>query len=233
MTRLWDVRDFDVAATSGKRPPWVWMLLGTSAMACALAAYPLQQAVTEWDQAKSRLTSATRKAQQQAIDQPNFMAQRNTQAAQDKAKAALAIQQYAQVSWDGIFDSLEMAAEAVNGGVSLLSLTPTKIQGDLTQIRVTAVASQVPTMLRYLDVLKHDPRVMQADLVSQHPEDKAGPNIVRFRVDASLNPRVPRPPKMAAQSALDAKDGAGPGESAKPSSTEKASLPPVSREARR
>lgn len=201
MSRLWSDEAFNVAPYSSRRPSWVWGMLVASSLGLVLALWPMQAALDGRELARSRLLAAQRAAQQDATELRTRVAQSQSHVAQERAKYRLAVEQAIQVSWDGIFDTLEWAAQSVNARVSIISLTPTKVQGDTTQIRITALATEVPALLHYLEVLKHDPRVIQADLVSQHPEERAGPKVVRFRIDATLNTRMPRPARPAASSA--------------------------------
>lgn len=194
-----DPTRLNLARPNRRHPPISWVLLALGALLCALSVYHLQHSIKaldevsmrqrEFSQASKRRTESTRKAKLLENSPPML----------ERDKAQRQLQEFAHMSWDGLFDALEVAADVVRSGVSIVVLVPSKIQPSSIELTLTALASNPPVMLAYLKALKTDPRVMQVELTSQQPDEKSGPGVVRFQFNLVCDPKVvvahpPRPP---------------------------------------
>lgn len=178
------------APKAKRHPPLTWVILGASAIVCALCSYPLYYENELLAVVKSR------QAQMLVTIKKDMKALRLQEAEQSKVdasnreKAIAQLQELGVMSWDGIFDSLERATDVVHSGVSILSLAPVKVGGDSAHLNVTALAANMPILLAYLEAMKKDPRVVQIELTSQQPDEKSGPSVIRFHANVLLNPKI-------------------------------------------
>lgn len=181
---------FDIAPRAQRYTATAWRIFGIGLLflvACAgLLAYTLQ----ELQSARTAQTSARTEHQVLADAQRAAQARQNDPLVLEKVKAQHRLQQMIRMSWFGLFDALETAARDVRGGVSLLSLVPSPAQTDATQVRLTAVAANTPVMLKYLRLLRKDPRILSAELNSQQPDENVGPGVIRMQLTVLWNPQA-------------------------------------------
>lgn len=191
-----DSNKFNVAPGAKKHLPIAWVMLAVSALAFAVCLYPLTQELKHLSAAKTAQTVLTKTLHRDAAEQRKQMAELNNAAAIDREKISAQIQESVHMSWDGIFDALESAANTVHAGVSILSLAPTRVSGTATQLNISALAANTPIMLAYIEALKKDPRVSQVELSTQQPDEKVGATVLRFRLHVVLNPKISVPPPV-------------------------------------
>lgn len=203
MKQAFDPSLFNVASGANKRPPMAWLLLGASMVFLGACLYPLAHGLTRLQDARVSQAALSKAVQRQVAEQRKRSADRNNTASQEREKIRTQIQEFVHMSWDGIFDALEVAADTVHAGVSIISLAPAKVNGSATQLSITALAANLPIMLAYIEALKRDPRVSLVEISSQQPEEKVGPAVLRFRASVVLNPRITvlRPLRESAASA--------------------------------
>lgn len=201
---------FNVAAKPRQHPPVVWLALAVGVVLFAASWHQLEQ---RWDaqaQAQEQLRALKKMAKRANAAQPV-----NT-----PSKSEAQQQAWAHMAWDGVFDSIEVAAYAMRAGVSIISLAPSKVDPSTVEINLTAVASNAPVMLAYLSALQKDPRIQEANLVTQQPDDKTGPGALRFQLHIVVDPSVivehpPRPVLPPTPSGITAQ-GSIPAPNAKP-----------------
>ena len=201
-----DPNQFDVAPGAKKHLPIAWVMLAVSALAFIACLYPLAQELNRLSVAKSTQAALTKTMRRDAAEQRKQLAEQNNAAAIDREKIRAQIQESVHMSWDGIFDTLEVAANTVHAGVSILSLAPTRVSGTATQLNISALAANTPIMLAYIEALKKDPRVSLVELSTQQPDEKVGPAVLRFRLHVVLNPKISVP--LAVRDAASAPAGA-------------------------
>ena len=201
-----DAQRFNVAPGAARHLPLAWAMLAAGVVALGASLYPLTHELRLLSEAKATQAALAKSLQREAAEQRKRSGEQNNAAAQEREKIKAQIQEFVHMSWDGIFDALEVAADAVHAGVGIIALAPVKVNGTATQLNITALAANVPIMLAYIDVLKKDPRVSQVELSTQQPDEKVGPAVIRFRISVVLNPKitVPHPAREAASAAAPA-----------------------------
>jgi Tfp pilus assembly protein PilN len=190
MTHYLDIHQLNAAPRAQKHLPIVWLLLIIGAVAFVASLYPLIHELTRLSEAKSAQAALVKVMHREAAEKRKLLAEQSNTAAMERESVRAQIQESVHMSWDGIFDALEVAADTVHAGVSILSLAPTRVNGTATQLNISALAANTPIMLAYIEALKKDPRVLQAELATQQPDEKVGPTVLRFRVSAVLNPKI-------------------------------------------
>ena len=215
-----DASRFNVAPVATRHVPLAWVMLAGASLLFIASLFPLYRELDRLSTAKSAQSTLVKTMQREAAEQRKRLNEQNTAAAQEREKIKAQLQEFAHMSWDGIFDALEVAADTVHAGVSIISLAPAKVNGTATQLNLTALAANVPIMLAYINALQKDPRVSLVELSTQQPDEKVGPAVVRFRLSVVLNPKVqvPHPAREVASA---------PSSSPSPSSAEPGAMPPV------
>lgn len=190
MRRYLDPNQLNVAPGAARHLPLVWMLLAASATVLGLSLYPLWHELGLLNQVKAQQAALTLSMRKDAVAQRKQLADQGSSDALERDKIKAQLQESVHMSWDGIFDALEVAADTVHAGVSILSLAPARVHGTATQLNISALAANVPIMLAYIEALKRDPRVSQAEIITQQPDEKVGPAVIRFRLSVTLNPKI-------------------------------------------
>jgi len=186
-------RQFNIAPGAARHAPWVWLMLVTSAVFAAASFVPLMLELDALQNAKDAQSMLSRSIKRTADDERRRRSDQSSAFTADRSKELVQLKELAFMSWDGVFDALESAAQAVHSGVSITSLAPTTVQADAVRIKVTALATNVPIMLAYIETLKKDPRVVEVEVSTQQPDDKAGPGVIRFQASLLMNPAVDVP----------------------------------------
>lgn len=190
MTQFLDPQRLNLARSGRKHPPLAWVLLGSSALLCVLNLYPLHRSLQALDEVGAQQREFNKANKRQADTLRKEKLQNSSLPALERDKAQRQLQDFVHMSWDGIFDALEVAADTVRSGVSIVALVPSKVQPSSIELNITALASNTPIMLAYLRALKSDPRVLQVELATQQPDDKSGPGVVRFQFNVVCNPKI-------------------------------------------
>lgn len=185
-----DANQFNVAPGASRHPPMTWVMLAASAVVFGVCLYPLSHALGRLNDAKSAQAALIQAMRRDAAEQRKHLADQSNTAALEREKIKAQIQDSMRMSWDGVFDALEVAADTVHAGVSIISLAPAKVSASATQLNIAALAANVPIMLAYVDALKKDPRVSQVEITTQQPDEKVGPAVIRFRISVVLNPKI-------------------------------------------
>lgn len=206
---------FNVAHTSRRHPPLAWVLLGGSALLCLLSLYPLHRSLQALDEVGAQQREFNKASKSQTDTLRKQKLQNTSLPALERDKAQRQLQDFVHMSWDGIFDALEVATDAVRSGVSIVALVPSKVQPNSIELTITALASNTPIMLAYLKALKSDPRVLHVELATQQPDDKSGPGVMRFQFTVVCNPKISvahaaRPPLPAVQAPVLSPAATGP-----------------------
>lgn len=181
---------FDIAPRAPRYTATAWRTLVAGVLVLLVCAWPLARSLQKLQRAQEALTQVRAERQVQANTQRTAQARLGDPMMVEKIKAQQRLQQMVRMSWFGLFDALEAAAQEVRGGVSILSLVPSQTQADATQVRLTAVAANVPLMLEYIRVLRKDPRILAAELSSQQADDNVGPGVIRMQLNVLWNPQA-------------------------------------------
>lgn len=185
---------FDIAPEAPRYTAAAWRTLVAGLLVLLACAWPLARSLQELQRARGERSRAQSELQAQASAQRAARARLDDPVVVEKIKTQQRLQQMVRMSWFGLFDALETAAQEVRGGVSILSLIPSNTQAEAMQIRLTAVAVNAPLMLEYLRVLKKDPRIIAVELSSQQADDNAAPGVIRMQLNISWNPQALAPP---------------------------------------
>lgn len=172
----------DIAPKAQRYTPGAWRFLAVCAFFFALCTVPL---VFNWQRLQHVISGRNAMQEEllaQTVASRSAAARQAEPATVQRVKAQERLQQMIRMSWFGLFDALETAAQDVRGGVSLLSLTPAATQGDSTQVRLTAIAASAPLMLQYIRGLRRDPRIVSVEITSHQPDDQAGPGVLRTQL---------------------------------------------------
>lgn len=188
-----DLNALNVAPGAQRHLPMAWVMLAVGAVALGASLYPLTHELNRLNSAKTAQASMVKTLRREAVEQRKQMAEQTNTAAIEREKIRSQIQESVQMSWDGIFDALETAADTVHAGVSIISLAPTRVNGTSTHLNIAALAANAPIMLAYIEALKKDPRVLQVELSTQQPDEKVGSAVLRFRISVVLNPKISLP----------------------------------------
>lgn len=206
--RMFRPDPFDLAPGAGRHPPAAWLALGAGLVFAAICAVPL---VTTLD--------ARTRAEQEGIDRVRASrlrtdaeaAARLAQAdpvALERAKAQRVLQNQLRLSWTGLFDALEAASGAANGGATVLSLAPVASRADAAEIAITAMATSAPVMLTYVRALQAGEQIREVRLSAHQPTTSGGAATVRFQLSLLWVP-VARSADAAAATAAHAPRQAG------------------------
>lgn len=181
---------FDIAPRAQRYTALAWRVFGLGILFLLACTWLLFRSLQDLHGAQAAQTSM--RAERRALADAQHMAQARLSdpVVMEKVKTHQRLQQMIRMSWFGLFDALEAAAQEVRGGVSILSLVPSQAQAEATQVRLTAVAANAPIMLDYLRVLRKDPRILSAELGSQQPDDNIGPGVIRMQLTVVWNPRT-------------------------------------------
>lgn len=206
MSTLFDPERFNLAHQTRRYPPWSWFALAMSTLMLMASLYPLRQSMHALEGAEAKQREFNQSFKRQAANARKAKLEKSSLTALENDKAQRQLQDFVHMSWDGIFDALEVAVDAVRSGVSIVALVPAKVQPTAIQLNITALASNTPIMLAYLKALKSDPRIVQLELTTQQPDEKSGPGVIRFQFNVVCNPqiRVAHPPRLPLPSAMTA-----------------------------
>jgi hypothetical protein len=199
MTMFLDPERFNMAHTTRRHAPLAWVLLGLSVLLCVFSLYPLRQSLQALDDVSAQQREFNKISKHQADTLRKENLQNSSLPTLERDKAQRQLQDFVHMSWDGIFDALEVAVDAVRSGVSIVALVPAKVQPSNVELNITALASNTPIMLTYLKALKADLRILQVELATQQPDEKTGPGVIRFQFNVVFNPKinVDHPPRIA------------------------------------
>ena len=206
--RLFSRDPFDLAPRAGRHPPAAWLALAAGLAFAAICAVPLATAL-----------DARTRAEREGIDRALASRRRNDAEAAarlaqtdpvalERVKAQRVLQNQLRLSWTGLFDALEAASGAANGGATVLSLAPAASRDDAAEIAITAMATSVPVMLTYVRALQAGEQIREVRLSAQQPASSAGAATVRFQLSLLWVP-VDRPADAANAAAASAPVRAG------------------------
>lgn len=196
---------FDIAPQAPRYTAAAWKTLGAGVLFLLVCSWPLVYSFQELKRLEHTQDQTMAQRRLQAETERAELARMQDPVTVEKVKAQQRIQQMVRMSWFGLFDALESAAQEVHGGVSLLSLTPTQAQTGQTQVRLTAVAANASLVVEYLRALRRDPRIVAAELSSQQADDNLGPGVIRVQLNVLWNPQaMPPQPKTTLPTSAEA-----------------------------
>jgi hypothetical protein len=183
----------NIAPDVQKHPPLSWMLLALGALIAVLSTSVLRQRMQELEFVHDQVRATEKARTRQAGETRKATLAQNSPGSRERDRLLQQIQEYSQLSWDGMLDVLEVAADRVHGGVTIAGMVPSKVSPSSVQLGITALASNAPIMVAYMEALKKDPRVLQAEIRLQQPEPNVGSAVIRFSMDLMLNPQITQP----------------------------------------
>lgn len=183
----------NIAPDVQKHPPLSWMLLALGVLIAVLSTSVLRQRMQELEFVRDKVMAIEKARTRHAGETRKATLVQNSPESRERDRSMQQILEYSQLSWDGMLDVLEVAADTVHGGVSIAGMVPSRVSPSSVQLGITALASNAPIMVAYLEALKKDPRVSQAEIRLQQPEPNVGPAVVRFSMDLMLNPQTTYP----------------------------------------
>lgn len=177
---------FEFAPDAARYHPLNWAILAVGVLVTLAGVY------MAWD-AKESLDGILAQ-QTRLLRQQKTYSEQAQQAARDpltleRFKAQRQLENLLQTPWSLLFDALEVAADVVEGRVTLLSVSPTSSQADPANRRVelTLAASSYASMLAYMDAMKEVAGFSDVRISSHQVDDRIGPTAMRFRVTAGWN----------------------------------------------
>ncbi len=208
----------NIAPQVPRHPPLAWVILLASLGAFCISLFPLGSRIHELNALRERQIELHRISATLADELRREALNGNSLAARERERANHEFQALIQMSWEGVFTALESAALSVHGGTSIVSMIPTRVTPAALDFDLTALASNLPIMLAYLEALKSDPHVRSVKLITQQPDDKTSPDAVRFQITVSLDP-THIDPQLQRKSAIHPTSGAQNAMSAVPLAT--------------
>jgi len=189
--------DFAALNTARHRPrraPWVWILLAASTVICAASAYTLWLTSHQWREVNARTQAQRAEQQLRDAELRKQQLERRSAGSLDRERDLRRIKEMAGLSWEGLFEAIEIAANRVRGGVSLVSMVPSTVKASSGQVHIAALAANPGVMLFYIDELKKDHRITRVELSQQQPEEKPATGVVRFQLEVRWDPSIELPP---------------------------------------
>ena len=183
------IRDaFDIAPHAQKLTKASWLVFGLGLMFAAMCLWILINNVNAMRETNATLTDlmASNKVKTDGFETANHRQNNPSQLERERDKQQ--VQRFLRMSWTGLFDVLEIAAQGVRGGVTILTLVPSRTQPDVASVNIVALAANPDIMLRYIALLQKDFRIRQVEIATQQPDDKAGPEVVRFQLSVAFDP---------------------------------------------
>lgn len=188
MDKRHSMSGINIAPHAQSSRPLDWVLLCAGAALCIAGALSLIAGVEQYRAVNTRIEDqAIRVAEARKEQVKKARTQEATQAGKS-TKELQRVKELAGLSWNGLFEALEVTAKSARGGVSIVSMVPSQAQAQSTQIAITALASSSQVMLFYMDELKKDKHIERVELTSQQPEENVSPSAIRFQINASWNP---------------------------------------------
>jgi hypothetical protein len=200
---------FDIAPGASGPTKAGWLVLALGVLFLGLCTWLLVQSMARLEQAEE-LGRATRRqlhAQEQAS--AALREKQSDPAVQEKSRAQRKLRETLGMSWSGLFDALEAAADEVDGGTAVLALVPTRGEAESARVSITALAVSSDVMIEYVDALAQDPHVREVQLLTQQPAADAGVNGVRFKIAVVWEPLGVQP--LPSQTVAEVQAGAGKG----------------------
>jgi Tfp pilus assembly protein PilN len=183
------LESLNIAPSAKRIPPYIWLIvvIGICAAAAGLF-FVLGQYRTFLDLQTVR---AVKKSELRRIEVLLRQAQieNNSLDAMERVRQQSHIAALRQISWNALFDVIELAASRVDGGVSLISMLPTHVDDKSIQIDLIALASSPSIMLAYVNALKEDGHLLAVRISSSQPDERISPTALRFELSASVPAR--------------------------------------------
>ncbi len=184
---------FDIAPQAQRPTAASWVVLIAGALFAGVCLWILIHSVQTLKRTRELRGATNALMRTQVENQRVAQLRSNHPALLEQVRGQQKLRQFLSMSWGGLFEVLEITAQTVRGGVSILALTPSRTQTDLSQVNITALAVNAPIMLAYIGGLQQDPRVRQVEILSQQPDDKIGPQVLRFQLSVVWDPRATMP----------------------------------------
>lgn len=177
---------FEFSPDAARYHPLSWAILIGGASVALAGVYMLAVANGRLDGALIQQARVTQ--QEKLYFEKTLQAERDPLTlARSKAQRQLAT--LLQTPWSLLLDALEAAADAVEGRVTLLSISPSSSQASPVnrKIELTMAASSYAAMLAYMEAMREVSGFSDARITSHQMDDHIGPTAIRFQVTAGWN----------------------------------------------
>jgi hypothetical protein len=181
MSRLFIRDPFDIAPLARRYTAASWVVLAMGLLAAGAGLWHLTSSALVFTKADDAYRASALALRDSADRQRKDRLRQSGQATLASVYSHYQRQDQADTAWAGMFDALEIAALNVRGGVSIITLVPSKVQVGSLEMEITALAVNPDIMLKYLAVLQRDARVRQVEIAAQQSDDKQGGEVVRFQ----------------------------------------------------
>ncbi|MDO8777734.1 MAG: hypothetical protein Q7K57_55265 [Burkholderiaceae bacterium] len=177
---------FEFAPDAARYHPLNWAILMVGILAALAGVYMAQDAKESLDGVLAQQTRLLR--QQRTFSEQAQQAARDPLAL-ERFKAQHQLENLLQTPWSLLLDALEVAADVVEGRVTLLSVSPSSSQvGPVNRrVELTLAASSYASMLAYMDAMKEVADFSDVRISSHQMDERIGPTAIRFRVTAGWN----------------------------------------------
>ncbi|MEO8024118.1 hypothetical protein [Polaromonas sp.] len=177
---------FEFAPDAARYHPLNWTLLAVGISIALAGAYRVREAKEGLDGVLAQQTRLLR--QQKTYSEQAQLAARDP-LTMERFKAQRQLESLLQTPWSLLLDALEVAADVVEGRVTLLSVSPSSSQAAPPNRRVelTLAASSYASMLAYMEAMKEVAGFSDVRISSHQMDERIGPTAVRFRVTAGWN----------------------------------------------
>lgn len=188
---------FNVAPQVRRHSPLTWIVLVASGAVALFCAWPLSHSMGALQEAQFRAQKLQAFHKHQTDEARKLMVERTSASALERSEARAQVLQAAGISWNGILDALERSAHAVHGGVTIIALTPVSVKRSSAKVSLSALAANAPVMWSYVATLKNDPRISDVELSTHRPDEKTGPNTLRFQLSVVWSPMLDADPALS------------------------------------
>jgi Tfp pilus assembly protein PilN len=177
---------FEFAPDAARYLPLNWAILAVGLSTALAGVYMVREAKQSLDAVQTQQTRLLR--QQKTYAEQAQLAARHPLTL-ERFKAQRQLENLLQAPWSQLFDALEVAADVVEGRVTLLSVSPSYSQAGPVSRRVelTLAASSYASMLAYMDAMKEVAGFSDVRISSHQMDERIGPTAIRFRVTAGWN----------------------------------------------
>jgi Tfp pilus assembly protein PilN len=177
---------FEFAPDAARYHPLSWASLLGGVSAALIGVYMIWEANGRLD---GTLIQQTRLLQQQKTHSEQARQAARDPLTLERFKAHRQLEAMLQTPWSLLLDALEAAADAVEGRVTLLSISPSSspISPVNRKIELTMAASSYGAMLAYMDAMSEVGGFSDVRISSHQMDDRIGPAAIRYRVTAGWN----------------------------------------------
>ena len=170
---------FEFAPDAARYHPLGWALLLASSFALVAGACLAWQAHGRLEKTQTQHAQAL---QQQRTHDEQDRRNASDPVALEKSKAQQQLEGLLQMPWSLLMDALEASSDAVEGRVTLLSMSP---GAGTRKVELSLLATNHASMLAYVEAMKEVSGFTNVRISSHQTDDRVGPGAMRFKVSAA------------------------------------------------